>query len=97
VVVPVQSGPFVNSCFSDPPSGDWIWKRSDWVPSSLRIKSLPGGTGSRARDLWNYRKQSHHRRRCEHGGVSFGPVGFSGLVRGPTLLRTCSGRSESEG
>jgi len=52
------------------------------VPSSRRLKSPPGRTESLARGSYNFRKRSLRRSRCEHGGVGFGPVGRTGLVRG---------------
>ena len=52
------------------------------MPSNRRLQSPPGRTGSLARGSYNSRKRSLGRSRCEHGGVGFGPVGRSGLVRG---------------
>ena len=47
------------------------------MPSSWRLLSPPGRTGSQARGTCNNRKRSLRRNCCEHGGAGFGPVGCS--------------------
>jgi len=57
------------------------------MPSSnRRLKSPSGRTGGLARGSYNFRKRSLRRSRCEHGGVGFGPLGGSGIVRGSELF-----------